>query len=426
QKILGYTVPELNGLTIFEILDPDCQIAFQTLLDQMATGRVTDVEQMELTLIAKSGQAIVVQGNINCRCKTDEGGHERPCSVRAILRDITAKKAAEIALQASEAKYRQIVETAHEGIWMIDADAKHQFANAALLQMLGYTRAEMEGRSLFDFVSPEFHSDLQSLLKRRSEGVAETNEVPLVRKDGSTLWVLSTGSPIFSKAGQYVGAMAMVTDITQRRQAEDERQRLLQELSGFKLGLDESAIVAITDPQGVILYTNQRFIDISGYSEAELLGQTHRLVNSGIHPPAFFQDLWRTIRKGEVWRGEICNRAKEGPLYWVDSTIVPFLNAQGKPDRYLAVRFDITQRKQAQQLLQEKLELLREVTAAQSQFITAQNRLEIFERLLATLLDVSNSEYGFIGEVLFRTDGSAYLEESFLKIRGVPYLKTHS
>ncbi|MFZ9738556.1 MAG: PAS domain S-box protein [Prochlorotrichaceae cyanobacterium] len=426
QKILGYTVPELNGLTIFEILDPDCQIAFQTLLDQMATGRVTDVEQMELTLIAKSGQAIVVQGNINCRCKTDEGGHERPCSVRAILRDITAKKAAEIALQASEAKYRQIVETAHEGIWMIDADAKHQFANAALLQMLGYTRAEMEGRSLFDFFSPALHPNVQALLKRRSEGIAETNEVPLVRKDGSTLWVLSTGSPIFNKAGQYVGAMSMVTDITQRRQADEERQRLLQELSGFKLGLDESAIVAITDPQGVILYTNQRFIDISGYSEAELLGQTHRLVNSGTHPPAFFQDLWRTIRKGEVWRGEICNRAKEGPLYWVDSTIVPFLNAQGQPDRYLAVRFDITQRKQAEQLLQEKLELLREVTAAQSQFITAQNRLEIFERLLATLLDVSNSEYGFIGEVLFRTDGSAYLEESFLKIRGVPYLKTHS
>ena len=110
----------------------------------------------------------------------------------------------------------------------------------------------------------------------------------------------------------------------------------------------------------------------------------------------------------------------------MSSTIVPFLDRDGKPERYLAVRFDITERKQFQLLLQENLQLLQGITQAQSQFITAQNRLEIFEGLLATLLDVTDSEYGFIGEVLFREDGTATMEESFMKIRGVPYLKTHS
>jgi PAS domain S-box-containing protein len=424
QRVLGYTEAELEALTIFDVLAPDCQEQFRTVLNQMQTGAIVDVEQVEFTLMAQSGQAIVVEGNLNCRCQGN--GQERPCFVRGILRDITAKKAAEIALQASEAKYRQIVENAHEGIWIIDADANHLFGNEALSLMLGYSSAEMAGRSLFDFFSPELHPHLEELLARRQAGIAETNEVPLLRKDGTILWGLATASPMFNKAGEYLGAMAMITDITQRKQQEEERQHLLQELTGFKLGLDEAAIVAITDNQGVILYTNQRFVDLSGYSEAELIGQTHRLVNSGTHPSSFFQDLWKTVRRGEVWRGEICNRRKDGHLYWVDSTIVPFLNTKGQPDRYLAVRFDITRKKQAELLLEEKLELLRGVTAAQSQFITAQNRLDIFEGLLSTLLEVTNSEYGFIGEVLFRDDGSAYLEESFMKIRGVPYVKTHS
>jgi len=426
KKALGYGEADLSNLTFFDVLAPDCEPKIRALFAQMQSCAPVNFEQVELTLIAQSGQAIVVEGNLNCRCQAHNPNPEQPSLVRGILRDITAKKAAEIALQASEAKYRQIVENAHEGIWIIDTDAKHQFGNEALSQMLGYSSAEMAGRSLFDFFSRELHPHLEELLARRQAGIAETNEVPLLRKDGTILWGLATASPMFNKAGEYLGAMAMITDITQRKQQEEERQHLLQELTGFKLGLDEAAIVAITDNQGVILYANQRFVDLSGYSEAELIGQTHRLVNSGTHPPSFFQDLWKTVRRGEVWRGEICNRRKDGHLYWVDSTIVPFLNTKGKPDRYLAVRFDITRKKQAELLLEEKLELLRGVTAAQAQFITAQNRLDIFEGLLSTLLEVTNSEYGFIGEVLFRDDGSAYLEESFMKIRGVPYVKTHS
>ncbi len=127
--------------------------------------------------------------------------------------------------------------------------------------------------------------------------------------------------------------------------------RALEQLAEQKSALDEHAIVAITDVKGDITFVNKKFTQISGYSQDELVGSNHRILNSGYHDKDFFRRMYQTISNGFVWHGEVCNRSKDSRLYWVDTTIVPFLDEDGKPKTYIAIRSDITERKESEQAL---------------------------------------------------------------------------
>src|SRR5699024_6264715 len=135
----------------------------------------------------------------------------------------------------------------------------------------------------------------------------------------------------------------------------------VSELADFKFALEASSIVAITDQRGEITYANDKFCRLSKYSEEELIGQDHRIINSGHHPPEFFEDLWQPIEAGNVWQGEIKNRGKDGSAYWVDTTVVPCTDEKGKPYQYLAIRHEITKRKEFEDELKAMMTRIMEV-----------------------------------------------------------------
>src|SRR5882762_9294205 len=178
-------------------------------------------------------------------------------------------------------------------------------------------------------------------------------------KDGSIYWVDTTIVPFVGEDGKPRQYVAIRADITERKRAEEAvkeslvtSQAALKELADQKFALDQHAIVAVTDVQGTITYVNEKFCAISQYSEEELIGQSHRILNSGHHPKEFFQQMYHIIASGQVWHGEIKNRAKDGSIYWVDTTVVPTLSTEGKPRQYVAIRADITERKRAEEEIQ--------------------------------------------------------------------------
>ncbi len=154
-------------------------------------------------------------------------------------------------------------------------------------------------------------------------------------------------------------------------QSTAESHQALDRLAEQRAALNEHAIVTITDVKGTIIYVNEKFIQISGYSRVELIGKNHRMVNSGLHDKAFFKGLYHNIANGNVWHGEICNKAKEGHLYWVDATIVPLPGKDGKPVNYIAIRTDITERKKTEFSLLEAKEAAEIAVKAKSEFLAS-------------------------------------------------------
>jgi PAS domain S-box-containing protein len=173
----------------------------------------------------------------------------------------------------------------------------------------------------------------------------------MIAKGETTRLLVETGGGRITKVVNQPmadgGWVATHEDVTEAKRIDEALLRANQELIEKQYAIDQAVIVAVTDVKGIIIYANDHFCRISGYAREELLGANHRILNSGIHSKMFFGDMYRRIASGQVWRGEVCNKAKNGSLYWVDTTIVPQLGADGKPIAYMAIRIDITARKQA-------------------------------------------------------------------------------
>lgn len=284
----------------------------------------------------------------------------------------------------------------------------------------GYTADEVVGKHFSIFYSED---DIRkgepekNLQKTREEGRLEFIGWR-IRKDGSSYWANIIFTALKDEKGNLVGYGKVVHDLTKQiktdetisqlnKALESRLQTAQTEVSDYKHALDESAIVAITDQKGIIKHVNDNFCKISKYSRSELLGHDHRIINSGYHSKEFIRNLWVTIANGKIWRGELRNKAKDGTYYWVDTTIVPFLNEQSKPYQYLAIRSDITQRKLAEeQLLRINEELENKVRERTLELTHALEKEKELNEMKSRFVSIASHE--------FRTPLSAILSSTSL------------
>ncbi|MBI5693150.1 MAG: PAS domain S-box protein [Verrucomicrobia bacterium] len=247
-------------------------------------------------------------------------------------------------LQEVQARYRAIFENSIEGIYRSDPDGGFLLVNPALVRILGYASPEelIESRGSgmrHGYVEPGRRAEFQRRL--REEGMVVNFESEVVRRDGTRIWVTENARVVRDAEGNVLCHEGTLEDITERKHAE-EQVRLLSH------ALREAPIsVVITNPAGEIEYVNPRFTEVTGYTFEEVCGRNPRILKSNQMPPEVYADLWATISAGREWRGELLNRRKDQMPYWESATISPLCNDQGQITHYIAIKEDITERRQA-------------------------------------------------------------------------------
>ncbi|MDB6006732.1 MAG: hypothetical protein JWR15_3719 [Prosthecobacter sp.] len=274
------------------------------------------------------------------------------------VNDITQRHNSELALHESEERFRRIAQTAEEGIWTIDAKSLNDYINPKMAQMMGYEAEEIIGRPISDFVDAEGKTLLAAHIKNRKNGISAQFEFKYMRKDGSPLWALVSTNPIHNNQGVYVGAMALLTDITARREAETAKRQSDEQ---FRVIFEQAAVgVALIDSTtGRFLNVNQRACDIARLTSKKMIGTTF---TDFIHPddlPAN-QEHMEQLKSGKLQTFTIEQRYlhRDRSLTWINLTVSPMWKKGDPPSRHIAIMQDITQRKMTQQTLTRTAELL--------------------------------------------------------------------
>jgi PAS domain S-box-containing protein len=255
------------------------------------------------------------------------------------------KRALELDIANLTSQYsRSLIEASLDPLVTINVDGKITDVNVALINITGVSRDMLIGTDFSNyFVESKKAKDIY--LQVFEKGLVADYPLTIKHSSGNFTDVLYNASVYKDEEGHVLGVFAAARDVTKQKLFEASLDKSLKEISGYKKALDESSIVAITNKNGIIQYVNDNFCKISKYTREELIGKDHRIINSGYHPKTFMTELWSTIQNAKIWRGEVKNMAKGGEMYWVDTTIVPFLNEQGEIYQYIAIRSDITAKK---------------------------------------------------------------------------------
>lgn len=281
-------------------------------------------------------------------------------------------------LREGEREARAMLANIPVPIWFKDPASRILWCNAGFEKMSGQALASLVNAGEAEVWGVEQGLKNDGEDRRALEtGEGVRQDLRVTTHEGMDAHYVVSRTPIAGGDAAWKGVLCVAQDLTTMERMYDLLAETNNELQAQKTALDEHAIVSIADISGFITYVNDKFCSISGYARDELIGRNHNILNSGLHDRDYFARMWKTISGGQVWHGEIRNRRRDGDFYWVDSTIVPFLDQSGKPYQYIGIRTDITIRKQMEESLQNiNVELQQRVDERTEALSLAMKQLE--------------------------------------------------
>lgn len=313
-----------------------------------------------------------------------------------------------------------IIEHTPNGVWILNLQKQVIYWNQSAERIFGWKKEEVIGKILP--IVPAFKlAEFDDIFRYVIDGNTITNKETLRQKKDGTIIEVSLSTAPYYNEGKIDGFAVIARDITEQKRDQRYLIDVIRELSDIKYALDAATLVTVADVRGKITEANENFCDISKFSREELIGQSHRIINSGFHPKEFFGDLWKTIKAGNIWTGEVRNKAKDGEIFWSNTIIVPFMNEDGVPFQYMTLRTDITARKEMEQRMKVVQEQLR--VAAYHDYMTGIPNRRLLEEVLTEEIERTNNSGTLMAVMCLNIDSFKYINDAIGHEQGDLLLK---